>query len=69
MKPIVLSRRGFTGSLLAASGSASVEAIVHAFHRGFLVAAVVAGLAAYTARRIPRVQLWESSVASGAKQG
>jgi hypothetical protein len=36
--------------------------VVRAFHRAFLFAAALAALAAFTASRIPRVRLWDSSV-------
>jgi hypothetical protein len=35
--------------------------VVHAFHRAFLCAAAVAALAAFTASRIPKVKLWQTS--------
>jgi hypothetical protein len=35
-----------------------VEAVVHEFHNGYLAAALVAALGAYTARRMPRMKLW-----------
>jgi EmrB/QacA subfamily drug resistance transporter len=44
----------------ALANTADVARVVHAFHWGFLCAAVVAGLAAFTASRIPRVKLWAS---------
>jgi len=44
----------------ALPGASDVAPIVQAFHRGFLCAAVVAALAAFTASRIPRVKLWSS---------
>ena len=44
----------------AASGTELVP-VVHAFHRAFLCAAAVAALAAFTASRIPRVKLWQTS--------
>jgi EmrB/QacA subfamily drug resistance transporter len=46
-------------SLLRHAGEIEVEGVVRAFHRGFLFAAAVAALAAYTAYRIPRITLWE----------
>ena len=39
---------------------ADVTAIVHAFHRAFLLAAFVAGAAAIVASRMPATALWES---------
>ncbi len=44
-------------SLLHRASSADVEVVVRAFHRGFLFAAAVAALGAYTASRIPRITL------------
>jgi MFS family permease len=44
----------------AAASGTEVAPIVHAFHRAFLCAAVVAAVAAFTASRIPRVQLWKN---------
>jgi EmrB/QacA subfamily drug resistance transporter len=38
-----------------------VETVVRAFHRAFLIAALVAAFAAFTARRIPRIRLWQPS--------
>jgi predicted MFS family arabinose efflux permease len=38
---------------------ASAAEVTRAFHHGFLFAAAVAALAAYTAHRIPRARLWE----------
>jgi hypothetical protein len=46
-------------SLLQQASAVEVEEVVRAFHRGFLFAAAVAALAAYTAYRIPRITLWE----------
>jgi EmrB/QacA subfamily drug resistance transporter len=46
-------------SLLAHASEFQVAAVVHAFHRAFIVAAVVAALAAFTASHIPRITLWE----------
>jgi predicted MFS family arabinose efflux permease len=46
-------------SLLGAATEHEIAAVMQAFHRAFLVTAVVAGLAAFTASRIPRVKLWE----------
>jgi hypothetical protein len=34
--------------------------VVRAFHRGFLCAAAVAAIGAYTAWRIPKMTLWET---------
>src|SRR5207344_1135745 len=42
----------------ALAGASDVAPILQAFDRGFLCAAVVAALAAFTASRIPRVKLW-----------
>jgi len=53
-------------SLLGHASAQEIEAIVQAFHRSFLVAAVVAAFAAYTARRIPRMKLWETPAAKPA---
>ena len=41
---------------------ADVDAIIHAFHRAFLVAAAAAALAAYVASRMPDTALWERHV-------
>ena len=46
---------------MSAASATEVAPIVHAFHRAFLFAAAVAALAAFTASRIPRVQLWQTS--------
>jgi EmrB/QacA subfamily drug resistance transporter len=46
-------------ALVQHASAHDLEVVVHAFHRGFLFAAVVAALAAYTAYRIPRITLWE----------
>jgi MFS family permease len=51
-------------TLLENSGTTRVETIVHAFHNGFLAAALVAALGAYTARRMPRIKLWETQPAA-----
>src|SRR6185503_17533647 len=48
-------------SNVTASSGTEVAPIVHAFHRAFLCAAAVAALAAFTASRIPRVELWKTS--------
>ena len=48
-------------SLLAAATEAEIALVVQAFHRAFIAAAIVAGLAAFTASRIPRIKLWETS--------
>jgi hypothetical protein len=48
-------------SLFASATDAEIALIVQAFHRAFIAAAVVAGLAAFTASRIPPVKLWEGS--------
>jgi MFS family permease len=34
------------------------ESVLNAFHRAFMCAAAVAGLAVYTAARMPRIRLW-----------
>jgi MFS family permease len=44
-------------SLLQRAGGLELEAVVRAFHRGFLFTAALAALGAYTASRIPRVNL------------
>jgi hypothetical protein len=44
-------------SLLQQASRMDVTIVVEAFHRGFLFAAAVAGLAAFTASRIPHVDL------------
>jgi EmrB/QacA subfamily drug resistance transporter len=44
----------------ASASGVEIGSIVDAFHRAFLFAAVVAGLAAFTASRIPRVKLWQT---------
>jgi EmrB/QacA subfamily drug resistance transporter len=46
-------------ALLQHASAFELEAVVQAFHRGFLFTAAVAALAAYTAYRIPRITLWE----------
>ena len=46
-------------SLLTHATEYQAATVVHAFHRAFIVAGVVAALAAFTASRIPRVKLWE----------
>ena len=46
-------------TLLQHASAFEAEAVVRAFHRGFLFAAAVAALAAYTAYRIPHITLWE----------
>jgi hypothetical protein len=46
-------------ALIQHASAFEVETVVRAFHRGFLFAAVVAALAAFTAYRIPRIELWE----------
>src|SRR5215831_5305647 len=43
-------------SLLGSISETEVALVVQAFHRAFIAAAVVAGLAAFTASRIPRVK-------------
>jgi len=43
------------------AGETELAPIVHAFHRAFLFAAAVAALAAFTASRIPRIKLWQTS--------
>jgi EmrB/QacA subfamily drug resistance transporter len=48
-------------ALLQAATEADVAAIVHAFHRAFLVAAFVAGAGAIVASRMPATALWDSS--------
>jgi hypothetical protein len=45
----------------ALASATEVAPIVHAFDRAFLFAAAVAALAAFTASRIPRVKLWQTS--------
>jgi MFS family permease len=47
-------------SLLAHATEYEAATVVHAFHRAFIVAGVVAALAAFTASRIPSVKLWET---------
>jgi len=44
----------------ALAGATDVAPVVGAFHRAFLFAAAVAALAAFTASRIPRVNLWQT---------
>ncbi len=39
-------------------GEALAQTLLHAFHRAFLGAAVVAALAAFSASRVPHVPLW-----------
>jgi EmrB/QacA subfamily drug resistance transporter len=46
---------------------ADVDAIIHAFHRAFLVAAVVAAAAAIIASRMPDTALWESHRTPGGR--
>lgn len=46
-------------SLSSSTTEAEVAVVVQAFHRAFIAAAVVAGIAAFTASRIPRIRLWE----------
>lgn len=48
-------------SLSAGMSEFEAATVIQAFHRAFVVAAVVAALAALTASRIPRVRLWERS--------
>src|SRR4051794_11308972 len=51
---------GVDRSALLSAGSANdVTAIVHAFHRAFIFAAIVAAVAAFIASRMPDVALWE----------
>jgi MFS family permease len=45
----------------AAASGTELAPVVHAFHRAFLCAAAVAALAAFTASRIPKVKLWQTS--------
>ena len=45
-------------SLPGQASTMGVEAVVHEFHNGYLAAALVAALGAYTARRMPRMKLW-----------
>ena len=47
-------------SALQHADALDVEAVVHAFHRGFLCAAAVAALGAFTAWRMPKMTLWET---------
>lgn len=44
-------------SLLARADDTDITIITEAFHRGFLCAAAIAALAAYTASRVPRIAL------------
>ena len=46
-------------ALIQNASALEVETVVRAFHRGFLFAAAVAALAAFTAYRIPSIALWE----------
>ncbi len=46
---------------LAQAGALDIETVVNAFQWGFLCAAVVAALAAFTASRMPRLTLWDSA--------
>jgi len=50
-------------SMLRHASTMDIDKVVHAFHNGFLAAAVVAALGAYAARRIPRLKLWDSKLA------
>ena len=52
---------GSAHNLVRAVSGTEVTQIVQAFHRAFLFAAAVAALAAFTASRIPRVELWQTS--------
>jgi len=45
-------------TLVQHAAGLDINLVVHAFHRAFLCAAVVAALAAFTASRIPRITLW-----------
>jgi MFS family permease len=47
------------GDIVQNAAAVDVELVVSAFHRGFLCVAAVAALAAFTARRMPRVHLWQ----------
>ena len=48
-------------SVLEQAGALDIDTVVYAFHRGFLCAAGVAALAAFTASRIPPITLWQSA--------
>ena len=48
------------GAVMQAAAAGQTGEIVNAFHRGFLLAAVVAGIAAYVATRMPNRALWEN---------
>ena len=48
-------------TLVQQAGGVGAERILHAFHNAFFCAAGVAGLAAYTATRLPRIRLWPDS--------
>jgi hypothetical protein len=45
-------------ALLQRATEGDVNAILHAFHRGFLLAAGVAAIAAFIASRMPDTALW-----------
>ena len=45
----------------ALAGATDMAPVVSAFHRAFIFAAGVAALAAFTASRIPRIKLWQTS--------
>jgi MFS family permease len=47
-------------SLLQQADALDMHQVITAFHRGFLAAAAVAALGAYTAWRIPKMTLWET---------
>jgi len=46
-------------ALLQAASEADVNAILHAFHRAFVLAGCVAAIGAFVASRMPDVALWE----------
>jgi MFS family permease len=48
-------------SILQHADALDLHVVVTAFHRGFLCAAAAAALGAYTAWRIPKMTLWETS--------
>ena len=48
-------------ALLHGASEVDVQAILHAFHRAFLLAACVAAIAAYVASRMPDHALWGES--------
>lgn len=54
-------------SLLAQGSALDVDMVIRVFHRAFIFTAVMAGIAAWVATRIPRVALWQADQADPPK--